>query len=76
VALTGMVLLNSRGFSSHKEAVSGRIEKSSSTPTWGMRAGAFVATMQAWLTEQPVANYFDTRSGLPDTPGRRRDRWL
>jgi hypothetical protein len=45
-------------------------------PTWGMRAGAIVATMQAWLTEQPVANYFDTRSGLPETPGRRRDRWL
>jgi hypothetical protein len=45
-------------------------------PTWGMRAGAFVATMQAWLREQPVANYFDTRSGLPETPGRRRDRWL
>jgi len=41
-----------------------------------MRARAFVATMQAWLREQPVAPYFDTRSGLPETPGRRRDRWL
>ena len=35
MALTGMVLLNSRGFSSQKEAVSGPIEKSSSTPHLG-----------------------------------------
>jgi hypothetical protein len=40
-----------------------------------MRAGDFVATIQARLKEQPVAFYFDKRSGLPETPGRRRDKW-
>jgi hypothetical protein len=42
-------------------------------PNWGMRAGAFVATIQARLSEHKVAPYFDALSGLPETPGRRRD---
>jgi hypothetical protein len=68
VALNGMVLLNCAGFQATRRLFPAASKKVRLPPTWGMRAGAFVATMQAWLTEQPVANYFDTRSGLPETP--------
>ncbi|MGH6800937.1 MAG: hypothetical protein ACRECZ_05920, partial [Methylocella sp.] len=53
------------------EAVSGGIKKICPPPNWGMRAGAFVATIHPRLSEQPAAPFFDTRSGLPLTPGRR-----